>query len=67
LVTVILGEPEGSNGGEAMVGASPSRAAGTAVASYAIEDEPSDEFGDTETLDAISIIRQLRQRMNATE
>jgi hypothetical protein len=30
-------------------------------------EDASDEFGDTESAEAISIIKQLRQRMNATE
>jgi hypothetical protein len=33
----------------------------------ALEASDADELGDTERDDAISIIKQLRQRMNATE
>jgi hypothetical protein len=31
------------------------------------DEDANDEFGDTETAEAISIIKQLRKRMNATE
>jgi hypothetical protein len=54
-----------------MVGAIASLTAGPAEASAralgAIDTGPSDELGDTETADAISTIKPVRQRMDATD
>jgi hypothetical protein len=71
LVAVRIGADGVSRAGEAIDRANAELAAGATEASTrpldAIEDEAIDELGDTESADAISIIKQLRQRMNATE
>jgi len=70
-VAVMTGATGGSSSGETGVRAIGSPAVVAAEASARVlglsEAAPSDEFGDTESADAISIIKQLRQRMNATE
>ena len=68
-VSVVAGG--GSGAGEAIARANGELAAGAADAPAraleATETGPSYELGDTEMAEAISIIKQLRQRMNATE
>jgi len=69
LVAVSAAPTAGSAGGDAIVRAI-GPPAGVAVAlTRALDgvEDASDEFGDTDSEDAISIIKQLRQRMKATE
>jgi len=74
LVAVMLGPTAASKGGEARVRAI-DPGAGIAIPPTGAPDgneegddeDASDEFGDTESAEAISIIKQLRQSINATE
>ncbi|HXU37509.1 MAG TPA: hypothetical protein VN937_14200 [Blastocatellia bacterium] len=69
LVAVRAGPTGGSGVGEVIV-REIGPAAGVAVAlTRALDgvEDADDEFGDTESAEAISIIKLVRQRMNATE
>jgi hypothetical protein len=69
LVAVRVGPAGASTPGEAIVGTvgPPVGAAVALTRALDAVEGANDEFGDTEMAEAISIIKQLRQRMNATE